>query len=284
MSRKVNLGDGRNHPHVVRSLEIAKKCFENLVLQDQDILRLPSGWNKVLELCQSSEVSEKLNKKWALENEKHGIIEKKDKSNSSKTKKEQGIDSDEENEESISLGRWDELVIALEKDFKKRKEGRFITSQQLINEIILQYVYPRLDENVSTHVNHLLKSPFCIHPKTGKVCVPIPEYEFDKFNPLTVPTIVKLLIEIDKYDEIRRLKKNVSEEKSIDNKEIEISEDQEKGDKEAHDKSNDINKTAIEKSIPDIEKTSLNKYIKFFKIFVDRLPTVDNSFKDKLSF
>ncbi|OMJ11952.1 DNA primase small subunit [Smittium culicis] len=283
MSRKVNLGDGRNHPHVMRSLEMAKKCFENLVLQDQDILRLPSGWNKVLELCQSSEVTEKLNKRWALENEKHGIIEKK-KSNNGLTKKELEIDSDEENEESISLVRWDELVTALEKDFKKRKESRFITSQQLINEIILQYVYPRLDENVSTHVNHLLKSPFCIHPKTGKVCVPIPEYEFDKFDPLTVPTIVKLLIEIDKYDANRRLKKTVSEEKSIGEKEIEINEDQGKEGKEAQDTSGDISIAATEKAIPDIEKTSLNKYIKFFKIFVDRLPTVDNSFKDKLSF
>lgn len=66
-----------------------------------------------------------------------------------------------------------------------------------MEDVILQYTYPRLDAEVSKHRNHLLKAPFCIHPKTGRVCVPVDPATVDDFDPERVPTVVQLLQELD---------------------------------------------------------------------------------------
>lgn len=76
-----------------------------------------------------------------------------------------------------------------------------------VEEIQLTYLYPRLDIAVSKATNHLLKAPFCVHPKTGKICVPFNPNAVSKFDPTTVPTMRKLLKSIDSFDN-----KNVNDE------------------------------------------------------------------------
>ena len=66
-----------------------------------------------------------------------------------------------------------------------------------MEDIVLQYTWPRIDAEVSKHRNHLLKAPFCVHPKTGRVCVPVDPTRVEEFDPAKVPTIGQLLKEID---------------------------------------------------------------------------------------
>ena len=66
-----------------------------------------------------------------------------------------------------------------------------------LEDIILQYTYPRIDAEVSKKRNHLLKAPFVVHPKTGRVCVPVDPKRVDEFNPETVPTVSQLLSELE---------------------------------------------------------------------------------------
>lgn len=68
------------------------------------------------------------------------------------------------------------------------------------HDIQIYYTYPRLDAEVSKHRNHLLKAPFCVHPKTGRVCVPIDPEKIDDFDPEMVPSVTQLLHELDALD------------------------------------------------------------------------------------
>jgi DNA primase small subunit len=66
-----------------------------------------------------------------------------------------------------------------------------------MEDIVLQYTYPRIDAEVSKHRNHLLKAPFCVHPKTSRVCVPVDPERIEDFDPARVPTVMQLLRELD---------------------------------------------------------------------------------------
>jgi DNA primase small subunit len=101
--------------------------------------------------------------------------------------------------------------------------------ESALNHLKFQYLYMRLDSEVSIHLNHLLKSPFCIHPGTGKVCVPISMDEIDSFNPFQVPTAQQLFDELEAYEALSQ------DETS---------------------------------SVQDFQKTSLKKYVETFQNFL----------------
>uniref|UniRef100_A0A8D0BZQ5 DNA primase AEP n=2 Tax=Amniota TaxID=32524 RepID=A0A8D0BZQ5_SALMN len=106
-------------------------------------------------------------------------------------------------------------------------------------EIMLQYCFPRLDINVSKGINHLLKSPFSVHPKTGRISVPIDLKKLDEFDPFAVPTINHLCHELD----------TISSEGG-------------------NAKENEVRSEGVHKS-RDYKKTSLAPYVKVFEQFLE---------------
>lgn len=104
-------------------------------------------------------------------------------------------------------------------------------------------MYPRLDAEVSKHLNHLLKSPFCVHPATGRVCVPIDAEKAEDFDPFSVPTVAELLEEIDRWGKGRAGGQGGGKQ-------------------------------------PDYAKTSLKPYVDYFRAFVVKLLNDEGTLKN----
>lgn len=64
-------------------------------------------------------------------------------------------------------------------------------------EIMLSFLYPRMDYNVSTMQNHLLKLPFSVHPSSKKISIPLFKRQLKDFNPARCVTIGELLKDLD---------------------------------------------------------------------------------------
>ncbi|KAJ8295181.1 DNA primase small subunit [Rhodotorula toruloides] len=156
------------HPSINRAFqESLKQAFASVVLQDQDCFRTdPQQWENVVKMLPDKENAGHLLKHFPPSSSPASSVE-----------------------------RWTALApIPSSSKEPKHKAEKY---KEAVTEIIVQYTYPRIDTEVSRKLNHLLKAPFCIHPGTGKVCVPLLASQIDSFDPDTVPTVGRLLLELE---------------------------------------------------------------------------------------
>ena len=152
------------HPTVQRSFDICKVKFDQIVLQDQNPWNTHANSSYLLnKLKQVNEaLYAKLNEKWQEPS----------------TSREKWMDIDQTAREIAAEGKLDTLGAKVLLETKQ--------------DIVLEFLYPKLDTNVSISRQHLLKSPFCVHPDTGNVCVPINPLTSRTFDPTKVPTLATL--------------------------------------------------------------------------------------------
>ncbi|ATY63808.1 DNA primase small subunit [Cordyceps militaris] len=193
------------HPHLSRSLEILKTHFQHDVLGVQDPWSTDERAEKLLQLIPDRTLSESLRRKWDAAPGR------------------------------ASAAKWAD-IDAVAKSGGAGKSLDTLALKEAKQDIVLEYTYPRLDIEVSKKLNHLLKSPFVVHPGTGRVCVPIDTSSDDTveaFDPLAVPTVQGLLAEIDAWQ-------GKNGEASADSA----------------------------PAVADWEKTSLKPYLEYFRSFV----------------
>jgi len=129
-----------------------------LILYEQNLFATEKGYEDLLKMIHDQSVVKSLRSSW------------------------------EDDPSSHSEAKWMDL-------FKIAKTNSNV--KVALEDVVFQYTYPRLDAEVSKHRNHLLKAPFCVHPKTGRVCVPVDPETVDTFDPASVPTVGQLLQELD---------------------------------------------------------------------------------------
>lgn len=170
-AKKVELnGIHSIHPSIERSVGIIDNYFEDLIVKNQDFLSKKEQIEQIINLCQDDILRKEL-RTYVLDPQLQTTSE-----------------------------RWN-TIVKLSKNFYGQSHSvgklQIFKHRYFIEEIKLQLCFPRLDINVTKGLNHLLKVPFSVHPKTGRVCVPIEFTKIDQFDPFKVPTVSLLCKEVD---------------------------------------------------------------------------------------
>lgn len=159
-NKKVHLGSDNLHSSIRRALTIIDKYFEQL-LQEQEFLSTSDRLDKMLKMIPDETL--------------RSLVKK-------------SLESMPE----ASLDRWNTFINVYE-NYCRESGNNVRKMRYLVEEIKIQYSYPRLDVNVTKGFNHLLKSPFSIHPKTGKVSVVFKPNNAKNMKLDEIPSIYSLL-------------------------------------------------------------------------------------------
>ncbi|KAJ9611155.1 p48 polypeptide of DNA primase [Cladophialophora chaetospira] len=158
------------HPHIARSLDILKPYFQQ-VLAEQEPFLSETGQARLLQLLPDKVLNEALVKRWSSSPERP------------------------------SIKKWEDIDALAKTGVSKTLDTKALVEAK--QDILLEYTYPRLDVEVGRKRIHLLKSPFVVHPGTGRVCVPITAggdmKRAEAFDPLSVPKVTELLAEVDQF-------------------------------------------------------------------------------------
>eukprot|EP00347_Sterkiella_histriomuscorum_P001750 403370832 len=145
------------HPMLEKAFNFLNKHFEQIVINDQDLLSHEAHQKKFIKILPLN-LQDSVRFEW---NKAHTGSEK-----------------------------WAAYKKIVDKYQSEKKQD------QTMVRLVFTYLYPRIDANVSKGINHLLKSPFCVHPKTGKICVPFDPNQVFQFDIQNVATLAKVINDV----------------------------------------------------------------------------------------
>ncbi|KAK2966508.1 hypothetical protein RJ640_019037 [Escallonia rubra] len=162
-NRKVSLMGPALHPFLARSYtDVLRNFFEEKLLISQMLFSNEERYETVLEMIPDESITAELRGKWQ-ENRRSSIGNR-----------------------DINVVRWEQLKHVLQ-------SGKHKGLRRCVEEVVFSYTYPRLDMEVCA----ILPLSRPLLSLKGRVCVPIDPNHCEDFDPTNVPTLSKLLEEIN---------------------------------------------------------------------------------------